>query len=49
MIYRMFLEGYNYSQIARRMTEQGIPTVTGATKWNSVTVKAILTNEKYKR
>ena len=46
-IYRQFLEGNNYSQIARNLTAQGILTPTGKAVWGDVTVGSILTNEKY--
>lgn len=47
-IYTMYLQGYTFCSIARRLTEEGIPTVTGKTKWRDTIIKSILTNEKYK-
>jgi DNA invertase Pin-like site-specific DNA recombinase len=47
LIYRMFLEGKTYHAIARHLTESGIPTPGGRDKWQTNTVKSILTNEKY--
>ena len=47
-IYGMFIRGDTYCSIARRLTEEGIPTVTGKSLWRDKIVKNILTNEKYK-
>ena len=47
-IYGMFLQGHQPCQIARTLTEEGIPTPGGKTRWNTSTIKSILTNEKYK-
>ena len=47
-IYGMFLDGKTPSGIAARLTRQGIPSPAGKEKWQSSTVKSILTNEKYK-
>ena len=47
-IYRMFLYGKAPSGIAAYLTEQGIPTPGGKTKWRPNCVESILTNEKYK-
>ena len=47
-IYGMFLDGQTLSGIAARLTRQGIPSPAGKEKWQSSTVKSILTNEKYK-
>lgn len=47
-IFTMYLQGYTFCGIARRLTEEGIPTVTGKTKWRDTIIKSILTNEKYK-
>jgi DNA invertase Pin-like site-specific DNA recombinase len=46
-IYTAFLEGYTYREIARQLTEQGIPTPGGKQEWASTTIRSILTNEKY--
>ena len=47
-IYGMFLDGQTPSSIAAFLTKQRIPTPAGREKWQSSTVKSILTNEKYK-
>lgn len=47
-IYRQFLEGATPTSIAKKLTEQGIPTPAGKKLWQSSTVESILTNEKYK-
>ena len=44
----MFLTGKAPCTIARILTEEGIPSPGGKTKWQSSTVLSILTNEKYK-
>ena len=48
LIYRMYLEGATPHTIARHLTSQGIPSPGGKPKWNSGTIKSILTNEKFK-
>lgn len=47
-IYKQFLEGKSPSFIARKLTEDGIPTPRGNQKWSTSTVTSILKNEKYK-
>lgn len=47
-IYRLFLEGLSYNAIAKRLTVEGIETPGHKKKWAPLTVKGILTNEKYK-
>lgn len=47
-IYRMFLEGCSYSQIAEELTARGFKTTRGKDKWNLSTIRSILKNEKYK-
>lgn len=47
-IYKMYLQGYTFTGIAKRLTEEGVLTVTGKTKWRDTAIKSILTNEKYK-
>ena len=47
-IYAEFLQGYTPYAIGRRLTEDGIPTPGGKTKWNPSVIRSILTNEKYK-
>ena len=47
-IYKLYLNGYSPHKIARTLTEEGIPTPKGKSKWGLTCVKSILTNEKYK-
>ena len=47
-IYKMFLEGGTPHFIAKHPTAEDIPTPGGKEVWSQTTVKAILTNEKYK-
>ncbi|EEH64263.1 resolvase, N-terminal domain protein [Gleimia coleocanis DSM 15436] len=47
-IYREFIEGASPLQIAKGLTADGIPTPRGAKKWQTSTVRSILSNEKYK-
>ncbi len=47
-IYQLFLEGLTSYAISKYLTEQGIPTPCGKSKWSRSTVSSILTNEKYK-
>lgn len=47
-IYGLFLSGYTYHSIARKLTEDGIKSPAGKTSWCAGTVRSILTNEKYK-
>ena len=47
-IYSCFIQGKMLHWIAKHLTEQGVPTPRGKTKWQSSTIKSILTNEKYK-
>ena len=47
-IFGMFIKGDTYCGIARKLTEEGIPTVTGKTQWRDNIIKSMLTNEKYK-
>ena len=39
--------GYSPAIIARRLTEDGIPTPSNKKKWNPSVIRSILTNEKY--
>ncbi|MCL2519097.1 MAG: recombinase family protein, partial [Oscillospiraceae bacterium] len=48
LIYRMFLEGATPHIIAKHLTDEGIPSPARKVVWSQVTVRAILTNEKYK-
>lgn len=47
-IYGLFLKGKTINEIAALLTEMGIPTPSGKTKWSVSTVRSILSNEKYK-
>lgn len=47
-IYGLFLQGRSPCQIARLLTEHGVPTPGGKTVWSKTVVRSILTNEKYK-
>lgn len=47
-IYGMFLQEQSIYAIAKKLTEEGIVSPAGKTKWYASTVKSILTNEKYK-
>ena len=47
-IYNAYLNGWSTSEIARDLTQRGIPTKTGKSKWTSSRVAFILTNERYK-
>lgn len=47
-IYSLFLDGETVRAIADYLTEQGILTPKGKTKWSVSTIMSILTNEKYK-
>ena len=47
-IYEMFLAGKTIRYIADFLTNEGIPTPRGKSKWSVSTVRSILTNEKYK-
>ena len=47
-IYGYFLQGRSPHQIAKNLTDQGIPTPGGKKIWRSKVVQSILTNEKYK-
>ena len=48
LIYKLFLEGKTTPGIARQLTEDGVPTPAGKSKWQASTVLSILRNEKYK-
>ena len=47
-IYREFLMGYGYCNIADRLTKEGVRTERNNDKWSWSVAKKILTNEKYK-
>ncbi|MDY5779969.1 MAG: recombinase family protein [Succinivibrionaceae bacterium] len=46
-IYREYLEGQSYYSIGRGLTNDGIKTAAGKTKWLASTLRKILSNEKY--
>lgn len=47
MMYRWFLEGESISQIQDRLYAMRIPSPEGKPRWNSSTIRYILSNEKY--
>lgn len=47
-IYEMFLQGNTPYGIAKKLTEDGIPSPGGKQRWYKSTVASILSNEKYK-
>lgn len=47
-IYDLFLSGKTINEIAATLTEMGILTPSGKTRWSVSTVRSILSNEKYK-
>ena len=47
-IYNYFLAGATYLEIAKRLTEENVPTMGGGSRWFSERIKSILKNEKYK-
>lgn len=46
-IFDTFLSGISYGKIAASLTEQGVLTATGGSKWSSQAIKDLLSNEKY--
>lgn len=46
-IYGSFLDGESYSEIADRLTNEGIRSPMGLERWNTATIRNILRNEKY--
>lgn len=46
-IYGSFLDGESYSDIADRLTKEGIRSPMGLERWNTATIRSILRNEKY--
>lgn len=46
MIFEMYANGTSAGQIARTLTEMGIPTANGG-KWTASSIKPILTNDHY--
>ena len=47
-IYDLFLSGKTINEIAAILTNMGVLTPAGRTKWSVSTVRSILSNEKYK-
>lgn len=47
-IYGLFLQGRSPYQIAKLLTEEGVPTPGGKKIWGKAVIQSILTNEKYK-
>lgn len=47
-IYEMFLQGKTPYGIAKKLTEDGIPSPGGKSRWYKSTVASILSNEKYR-
>ncbi len=47
-IYAMFLQGMTYNGIAQKLTADGILSAGVKPKWNTSSVKSILSNEKYR-
>ena len=47
-IYDWYISGDSINTIAERLTEQGIPTPAGKSRWSVSTIRSILSNEKYK-
>lgn len=47
-IYTMYIDGKTPFSIAKILTEEGVPTPGGKSKWRAAVVESILTNEKYK-
>lgn len=48
LIFRRILEGMTPHSIAAELTDMGIKSPSGKDKWNSATVRRMLSNEKYK-
>ncbi|MDD2481983.1 MAG: recombinase family protein [Lutispora sp.] len=49
LIFRRFLEGMTPHSIAAELTDMGIKSPDGKDKWNSATVRRMLSNDKYRR
>ena len=47
-IFHMFLQGYTPHTIAVLLTEERVPSPCGCDRWNGMTVRRMLSNEKYK-
>ena len=48
LIYKQFLQGMAPLRIAKFLSDNGIPTAGGGTKWRAKVITSILSNEKYK-
>jgi site-specific DNA recombinase len=48
LIFRMFIHGKTPSAIAKHLSDSGILSPGGKSKWQVATVRSILSNEKYK-
>ncbi|MBR2527982.1 MAG: recombinase family protein [Blautia sp.] len=46
-IYGMFLKGHSPYQIAKTLTDEGVPTPAGKKKWSYTTIRRVLSNETY--
>lgn len=46
-IFDLYISGMGTARIARLLTERGIKTIRGKSKWHVSSVKGILSNEKY--
>ena len=46
-IFDALLSGISYGKIASALTERGVLTATGGSKWSSQAIKDLLSNEKY--
>lgn len=47
-IFNAYLNGWSTSEIARDLSQRGIPTKAGKSKWTSSRIAFILMNERYK-
>lgn len=48
LIYKLFLQGYGYKTIARKLIVLKIKSPGGTNMWRDNTVRSILSNERYK-
>lgn len=46
-IYKDFIDGYSYGEIADRLIAEGVPTRMPGASWAKTTVQHIIRNEKY--
>lgn len=46
-VFDLFLEGYGVRTIGKQLEKEGHKTAKGGTKWNPVSIRAMLQNEKY--